>query len=211
MINSDLVSPALTVPPQTLMDNTYSALKARVREALLDEWPCLFPPPGYYRHPPAQNPRPFMGLNKFIAGRIHQMRAGKSYLAAHPTWKSPDADTSCPRCGLESETFEHAILASLQIGRSLTPPPRRHKCRSQGFPMVLPTTPQKTRYLYQRHLHHIPLNYVSHRHSPLLPPVATLTPSSAPPVVSCFFVSGGLGRLVFFPATLCELSSLDDS
>jgi len=39
------------------------------------------------------------------------MRAGKSYLAAHPTWRSPDADTSCPRCGLEPETFEHAILS----------------------------------------------------------------------------------------------------
>ena len=61
--------------------------------------------------PPALNPRPFMGLNKFTAGRIHQMRAGKSYLAAHPTWRTPDADTSCPRCSLEPETFEHAILA----------------------------------------------------------------------------------------------------
>ena len=38
------------------------------------------------------------------------MRAGKSDLAAHPTWMSPDADTSSPRCGLEPETFEHAIL-----------------------------------------------------------------------------------------------------
>ena len=56
------------------------------------------------------NPQSFMGLNKFIAGQIHQMRAGKSYLAAHPTWRSADADTSCPFCGLEPETFEHAIL-----------------------------------------------------------------------------------------------------
>ena len=39
------------------------------------------------------------------------MRAGKSYLAAHRTWRSPDADTSCPRCSLEPETFEHAILS----------------------------------------------------------------------------------------------------
>jgi len=70
-----------------------------------------FPDPGYYHHLPALNPRPFMGLGKFIAGRIHQMRAEKSYLAAHPTWKSPDADTSCPRCGLEPETFEHAVLS----------------------------------------------------------------------------------------------------
>jgi len=61
-----------------------------------------------------------MGLGKFIAGRIHQMRAGKCYLAAHPTWRSPDADTSCPRCVLEPETCEHAILScpSRQHSRS---------------------------------------------------------------------------------------------
>ena len=110
MINSHLVSPSPVLPPQPLMDNTYSALKARVRDALLEDWANLFPTPGYYRHPPALSSRPFMGLGKFVAGRIHQMRAGKSYLAAHPTGRSPDADTSCPRCGLEPETFEHAIL-----------------------------------------------------------------------------------------------------
>jgi len=102
------------------MDSTYSALKKRVREKLLEEWASLFPTPGYYLHRPALQPRPFMGLGKFVAGRIHQMRAGKSYLAAHPTWRSPDADTSCPRCGLEPETFEHAILScpSRQHSRS---------------------------------------------------------------------------------------------
>jgi len=51
-----------------------------------------------------------MGLGKFIAGRIHQMRAGKSCLAAHPAWRAPEADTSFPRCGLEPESFEHAML-----------------------------------------------------------------------------------------------------
>jgi len=96
-----------------LLGNTYSALKKRVREAFLAEWPGLFPTPGYYHHLPALNPRPFMGLDKFIAGRIHQMRAGKSYLATHPTWRSPNADTSCPRCGLQPEPFEHAILTCL--------------------------------------------------------------------------------------------------
>ena len=120
MINSHLVSPTPTLPPQSLMDNTYSALRQRVREALLTEWAALFPTPGYYHHPPALSPRPFMGLGKFVAGRLHQMRAGKSYLAAHPTWRSPDADTSCPPCGLEPETFEHAILScpSRQHSRS---------------------------------------------------------------------------------------------
>jgi len=103
MINAHLVSPTPTILPQSLMDNTYSAMKKRVREGLL---PTL----GDYNHFPSLNPRPFMGLGKFIAGRIHQMTAGKSYLAVHPTWKSPNSDTSCPRCGLEPETFEQAIL-----------------------------------------------------------------------------------------------------
>ena len=110
MINSHLVASAPSTLPRSLMDSTYSALKRRVREAFLAKWPDLLPTPGYYHHLPALHPRPFMGLGKFIAGRIHQMRAGKSYLAAHPTWRSPDADTTCPRCGLEPETFEHAIL-----------------------------------------------------------------------------------------------------
>jgi len=111
MINSHLACRTPALPPQSLMNNTYSALKKRVREALLADWASLFPTPGYYTHPSALSPRPFMGLSKFVAGSLHQMRAGKSYLAAHPTWRSPDADTSCPRCGLEPETFEHAILS----------------------------------------------------------------------------------------------------
>jgi len=120
MINSHLVCPTPTLPPQSLMDNTYSALKKRVRETLLVPWASLFPTPGYELHPPALSPRPFMGLGNFVAGRIHKMRAGKSYLAAHTTWRPPDADSSSPRCGLEPETFEHAILScpSSQHSRS---------------------------------------------------------------------------------------------
>jgi len=98
-------------PPVSLMNNTYSTLKKRVRESLLNKWAHLFPMPGYYHHPSALNTRPFMGLGKFVAGCVHQMRAGKSYMAAHPTGRSPDADTCCPRCGLEPATFEHAILS----------------------------------------------------------------------------------------------------
>jgi len=78
MINSHLVCPAHVLPPQSLMDSTYSVLKKRVREKLLEEWSSLFPTPGYSLHPPALQPKPFMGLGKFVAGRIHQMRAGKS-------------------------------------------------------------------------------------------------------------------------------------
>jgi len=120
MINSHVVCQTPTLPAQSLMDNTYSALKKRIRETLLGEWASLFPTPGYYLHSPTLFSRPFMGLGKFVARRIHQMRAGKGYLAAHPTWRASDADTSCPRCCLEPETFEHAILScpSRQHSRS---------------------------------------------------------------------------------------------
>jgi len=120
LINSHLVFPTSTLPSQPLMNNTYSALNKRVREAILEEWASLFLALGYYHHSPTLTPRPFMGLGKLIAGRIHQMRAGKSYLAAHPTWGSPDAYTSCLRCRLEPETFEHAIFScpSKQHARS---------------------------------------------------------------------------------------------
>ena len=51
-----------------------------------------------------------MGLDKFIAGHRHQMRAHTSYLAAHPSWWSEDPDTSCPSCRSDNEPFEYAIL-----------------------------------------------------------------------------------------------------
>ena len=38
------------------------------------------------------------------------MRAGKSYLAAHPSW-SDDRDPLCPCREREDETFHHAILS----------------------------------------------------------------------------------------------------
>jgi len=111
MINAPLVPEVFhNLPPQSLIESRYSALKKRVREALIEDWSRLFPPPAYYHHPQALHPCPFMGLGKFIAGRIHQMRAGKSYLAAHPSWRAPEADTSCPRCGLEPESLQHSIL-----------------------------------------------------------------------------------------------------
>jgi len=46
MINSHLVCPTPTLPPQSLMDNTFSALKKRVRENLLVEWASFSRPQG---------------------------------------------------------------------------------------------------------------------------------------------------------------------
>jgi len=38
------------------------------------------------------------------------MRAAKNYLAAHPSWFNENPDPFCPRCEVEPETFQHAIL-----------------------------------------------------------------------------------------------------
>ena len=60
---------------------TWPALRAKVAFALREEW-ANEPLPTYYPFAPTLNPHPFMALPKFLAGRIHQMRSGKSYLAA---------------------------------------------------------------------------------------------------------------------------------
>jgi len=99
-----------SLPPHDTMTSAYKALKGRTRLLLLEEWRPLAPPPSYYKFPLSLTPYPFMGLGKFIAGRIHQMRAQKSYLAAHPSWSNSHIPKHCPMCGEEEETFSHAIL-----------------------------------------------------------------------------------------------------
>ena len=98
------------IPPPQLMLRTYLALKKRARDALLDDWVTLHLTPDYYPYSPRFTPHPFIGLDKFVAGRIHQMRAGKSYLAAHPSWWNQLPNDPCPHCGSEPESFAHAIL-----------------------------------------------------------------------------------------------------
>ena len=93
------------------MRNTYQALRARARNMLIQDWITDDPAPPYYEHPPSLSPHPFMGLGKFVGGRIHQMRSGKSYLTAHPSWSDGDSDPTCPRCEIRPESFQHALLA----------------------------------------------------------------------------------------------------
>ena len=78
--------PGENIPPPLLMACTYKALKVRSQLLMLDEWDSIHPAPEYYAYPRRLEPHPFMGLDKFITGRLHQMRAHKSYLAAHPSW-----------------------------------------------------------------------------------------------------------------------------
>jgi len=67
MMNSDHVTRTPAVHSRSLIENTYAALKKRVRDALREEWPRFLPMLGYYHHPPALDPQPFVGLNTFIA------------------------------------------------------------------------------------------------------------------------------------------------
>jgi len=96
----------LSSPPPC---RSYPQLKLQCRNLLIKEWEESAPDPARYPYPPSIKPHPFMGLNKFTAGRLHQMRSGKSYLRAHPSG-SDDAPTTCRRCDEAPETFEHTIL-----------------------------------------------------------------------------------------------------
>ena len=67
------------------------------------------PDPARYPYRPSLKPHPFMSLDKFSPGRLPQMRSGKSYIRAHPSWDS-EVPTTCPSCQSAPETFEHPIL-----------------------------------------------------------------------------------------------------
>jgi len=98
------------LPPIPGVVPSYARLKLRAKQLLLSHWSSTSAPP-YYPYPPSTRPHPFMGQGKYVAGRIHQMRSGRSYLAAHPSWEDPDAETSCPLCSEAPQTFKHAILS----------------------------------------------------------------------------------------------------
>ena len=64
-----------------------------------------------------------MTSHKFAAARLHQMRAGKSYLRAQGDWRNRDEGSICPRCENTNETFYHVInecpsLATAREGHS---------------------------------------------------------------------------------------------
>ena len=95
--------------PEPPSGRSYSQLKLQCKTLLMEEWDKAAPDPARYQCRPLLKPHPFMGLGKFSAGRPLQMRSGKSYLRAHPSWDS-DSPTTCPSCESAPETFEHAIL-----------------------------------------------------------------------------------------------------
>ena len=110
MINSLLLPDLPPLPDDATMSAAYRALQRKARSLMLEHWRSFSPVPVYYTFPLSLSPHPFMGLGKFMAGRIYQMRAQKSYLAVHPSWFDLAPSKLCPLCGDEQETFSHALL-----------------------------------------------------------------------------------------------------
>ena len=97
------------LPHDEIMLSASHALRRKAQSLMMDHWHSL-PLPEYYSYPLRLAPHPIIGLWKFIAGCIHQMRARKSYLAAFSSWFNASDSKLCPLCGDEPETFSHAIF-----------------------------------------------------------------------------------------------------
>ena len=121
--NPQLV-PTLSVLPADPPSDLYVILKKESRVILLLHLTALAHPPPDYAYLPSLTPPPFMSLPKFLAGRFHQMRLGKSYFVVHASWYNRATPSTCPRCRAAAETFEHAVLhceARRRLRESLLP------------------------------------------------------------------------------------------
>jgi hypothetical protein len=101
--------PGIDAPNLHLDDFTPNQALELLTTDMVTEWSKLYPSSSY-KYPIPGKPHAFMRLGKFQASRIHQMRAGQSYLAAQPTYRQLEQSTLCPACESEEETFEHATL-----------------------------------------------------------------------------------------------------
>jgi len=107
LASTDLVP----LPLSRIPSITYQALRAPLLQSPLPDWLDLSPPvPLSYPYSDCLTPHAFTGLPRFICGRMHQMRTGSSYLAAHVSWWSRDSSTIDPFCEEDDESFQHAIL-----------------------------------------------------------------------------------------------------
>jgi len=107
LASTDLVAQPLSSVPSV----TYQALRTPLIQSLLADWLDTSPPvPSYYPYGACLTPHAFTGLPRCICGRIHQMRLGASYLAAHISWRNRDSSTHCPFCEEDEESFLHGIL-----------------------------------------------------------------------------------------------------
>jgi len=107
LASSDLVAHPLS----RVLSVTYHALRTPLIQSLLADWLDMSPPvPSSYPYDACFTPHAFTGLPQFICGRIHRMRSGASYLAAHISWRSRDSSTLCPFCEEDDESFLPATL-----------------------------------------------------------------------------------------------------
>ena len=123
---------------------SWATLKVRLKTVFLEDWKSSYPPPAYYPYGLSLTPHTFMGLPKFLASQVHQMRSGKSYLAAHRSscWSEPVAPT-CPRCSSEEETFQHAILSCPPQCLGQEPLPPGGNLARSGIPYMDFTAPSR--------------------------------------------------------------------
>ena len=110
---------SLLVTPQHLLCETcpapapghsYPQLKRHSCDLLIKEWQAMSLDSTTYPYRPSLEPHPFMGLNKFDAETLHQMRSGKGYLRAHSPWND-DHPKTCPRCNKAPKTLVYAVLS----------------------------------------------------------------------------------------------------
>lgn len=133
LINSSLLPDLPPLLSNSIMTNAYRALQRRAGHLMMDHWRSI-PFPEYYPFPLHLSPHAFMGLEKFIAGHLHQMRSQKRYLAAYPSWFNDTNSPLCQLCGDEPKSFNHAILRYLAKTAARAP-------QLQGVPLVGPHTP----------------------------------------------------------------------
>ena len=114
------------------LGRSYRALKTLLKGHRPQDWSLHSPPRLSYAYSPTLVPYPFMGLDRFTAGRIHQMHSRKLYLKAHPNWGVSDPVKSCLSYLQENETFAHAILIC----------PKKAQQRSRHLPGVVSVGPK---------------------------------------------------------------------
>jgi len=124
--------------PEPAPGRSYPQLKLKCKNLLMEEWDRAAPDPARYPYQPSLKPHPFMGLDKFTAGRLHQMRSGKSYLRA-PTL--PGTAMPPPRAPVARVHPRHSNTPSS------TAPPRNlaGPATFRGFSILVPTRPSGPR------------------------------------------------------------------
>jgi len=106
LTSQHLLGKSYPAPPP---GRAYPQLKLLCRDLLMEEWVRSVPDPARYANRLSLKPHPFMGLSRFDTGHLHQMRSGKSYRPAQPSWDD-SVPTTCPSCAEPPETFEHTIF-----------------------------------------------------------------------------------------------------